>query len=41
MGWGDPETGISLGFCTNGFNDYLTIGRRITAISSLAASCAV
>jgi len=40
MGWGDPETGISLGFCTNGFNDYLTIGRRITAISSLAASCA-
>jgi CubicO group peptidase (beta-lactamase class C family) len=38
IGWGDPETGISLGFCTNGFNDYLTIGRRITAISSLAAS---
>jgi CubicO group peptidase (beta-lactamase class C family) len=41
MGWGDPETGISLGFCTNGFNDYLTIGRRITAISSLAASSAL
>jgi len=41
MGWGDPETGISLGFCTNGFNDWMTIGRRITAISSLAASCAV
>ncbi len=41
MGWGDPETGISLGFCTNGFNDCMTIGRRITAISSLAASCAL
>jgi CubicO group peptidase (beta-lactamase class C family) len=41
IGWGDPETGISLGFCTNGFNDWMTIGRRITAISSLAASCAL
>jgi len=41
MGWGDPETGISLGYCTNGFVDWLTIGRRITAISSLAAVCAV
>jgi CubicO group peptidase (beta-lactamase class C family) len=41
IGWGDPETGISLGFCTNGFNDWMTIGRRITAISSLAASCGV
>jgi CubicO group peptidase (beta-lactamase class C family) len=41
IGWGDPETGISLGFCTNGFNDWMTIGRRVTAISSLAASCAI
>jgi CubicO group peptidase (beta-lactamase class C family) len=41
IGWGDPDTGISLGFCTNGFNDWMTIGRRITAISSLAASSAV
>jgi CubicO group peptidase (beta-lactamase class C family) len=40
IGWGDPETGISLGYCTNGFVDYLTLGRRVTAISSLAAVCA-
>lgn len=40
IGWGDPETGISVGYCTNGFVDVLTQGRRITAISSLAANCA-
>jgi CubicO group peptidase (beta-lactamase class C family) len=37
IAWGDPETGISLGYCTNGFTDYMTLGRRVTAISSLAA----
>ena len=41
IAWGDPETGISLGYCTNGFADYVTIGRRLTAISSLAAACAI
>jgi CubicO group peptidase (beta-lactamase class C family) len=41
IGWGDPETGISVGYCTNGFVDWKTLGRRVTAISSLAASCAV
>lgn len=41
IGWGDPATGISLGYCTNGFVDWKTSGRRITAISSLAAKCAV
>jgi CubicO group peptidase (beta-lactamase class C family) len=40
IAWGDPETGISVGYCTNGFVDWVTSGRRITAISSLAASCA-
>jgi len=40
IGWGDPESGISLGYLTNGFVDWMTMGRRITAISSLAASCA-
>jgi CubicO group peptidase (beta-lactamase class C family) len=40
VGWGDPDTGISLGYCTNGFVDWMTLGRRITAISSLAAVCA-
>ena len=39
IAWGDPETGISLGYCTNGFNDWMTVGRRVTAISSLAAVC--
>ena len=39
VGWGDPETGISVGYCTNGFLDEIQQGRRITAISSLAASC--
>lgn len=39
IGWGDPETGISVGYCTNGFLDEIQQGRRITAISSLAGSC--
>jgi CubicO group peptidase (beta-lactamase class C family) len=40
IGWGDPATGISLGYCTNGFdrND-LRQGRRGVAISSSAAVC--
>ncbi len=41
LGWGDPETGISVGYCTNGFVDFITLGRRVTAISSLAANCAL
>ena len=40
IAWGDPETGISVGYCTNGFVDYLTLGRRVTAIGSLAGNCA-
>lgn len=36
IGWGDPETGISVGYCTDGFVDDLTQGRRGVAISSLA-----
>lgn len=40
IAWGDPETGISVGYCTNGFVDWQAMGRRITAISSLAAGCA-
>ena len=39
IGWGDPETGISVGYCTNGFTDFMTMARRITAISSLAGNC--
>ena len=41
IAWGDPETGISVGYCTNGFVDLMTQGRRITAISSLAATSAL
>ena len=42
IGWVDPTTGISLGYCTNGFdrND-MRQGRRGVGISSLAAVCAV
>ena len=40
IGWGDPESGISLGYCTNGIVDWKTLGRRVTAVSSLAAGCA-
>ena len=41
IGWGDPVSGISIGYCTNGFdrND-IRQGRRGVAISSLAAVCA-
>jgi CubicO group peptidase (beta-lactamase class C family) len=41
IAWGDPETGISVGYCTNGFTDFMSMGRRVTAISSLAAACAL
>jgi len=39
IAWGDPETGISVGYATNGFADPIAMGRRITAISSLAGNC--
>jgi CubicO group peptidase (beta-lactamase class C family) len=39
IAWRDPETGISVGYCTNGFTDFMTMARRITAISSLAGNC--
>jgi CubicO group peptidase (beta-lactamase class C family) len=39
IAWGDPETGISVGYCTNGFVDVMTMGRRLTAIGSLAGAC--
>ncbi len=41
IGWGDPETGISVGYCTDGFLDEVLHGRRITAIGSLAGQCLV
>ncbi|MCH8160836.1 MAG: serine hydrolase, partial [Chloroflexi bacterium] len=41
LAWGDPVSGISVGYVTNGFVDLQTLGRRVTAISSLAANCAL
>ena len=40
IAWGDPESGISVGYCLDGFADWMVQGRRVTAISSLAGSCA-
>ncbi|MDX6582938.1 MAG: hypothetical protein QOI10_2122, partial [Solirubrobacterales bacterium] len=40
LAWGDPETGLSLAYCTNGIDRHtLRQGRRGVAISSLAAQC--
>jgi CubicO group peptidase (beta-lactamase class C family) len=39
VGWGDPETGLSLGYVTNGFDRHpVREGRRGVGISSRAAS---
>jgi len=41
LAWGDPATGISLGYCTNGFDRHpVRQARRGVALSSLAASLA-
>jgi len=41
LAWGDPETGISLGYCTNGMDRHpVRQARRGVAISSLAAALA-
>jgi CubicO group peptidase (beta-lactamase class C family) len=39
IAWGDPVTGISLGYCTEGFQEDLTQRRRGVEIGSLAGSC--
>ncbi|MFN0147904.1 MAG: serine hydrolase domain-containing protein [Dehalococcoidia bacterium] len=41
VAWGDPETGISVGYTTHGFVDMEPSARRTSAISSLAGSCAL
>ena len=42
IAWGDPESGISIGYCTNGFDrDPIRQGRRGVGISSRAALCAL
>ncbi len=40
IAWADPETGISLGYCTNGHDrDTIRQARRGIGISSRAAAC--
>ena len=42
IAWADPATGLSFGYLTNGHDrDLLREGRRIIALSSLAAVCAL
>jgi CubicO group peptidase (beta-lactamase class C family) len=42
IAWADPETGISIGYCTNGLDrNPFRQARRTTAISSRAAVCAL
>jgi CubicO group peptidase (beta-lactamase class C family) len=39
LAWGDPESGVSLGYCTNGMDRHpLRAARRGVAISSLAGA---
>lgn len=41
LAWGDPETGVSLGYCTNGMDRHpVRQARRGVALSSLAADVA-
>ena len=40
IGWGDPETGISVGYCTNGHDrNAIRQARRSVSISNKAAVC--
>jgi CubicO group peptidase (beta-lactamase class C family) len=42
IGWADPATGISVGYCTNGFDRHvIRQARRGVGISSRAAACAI
>jgi CubicO group peptidase (beta-lactamase class C family) len=42
IGWADPATGISIGYCTNGYDrDVIREARRGIGISSRAAICAL
>lgn len=41
IAWGDPATGISVGFVTNGFVDAAHMTERSRSISMLAAECLV
>ena len=39
LAWGDPDSGISLGYCTNGMDRHpMRQARRGVGVSSLAAA---
>lgn len=41
IAWGDPTSGLSFGYCTNGLDEnILREGRRTIALASLAGNCA-
>jgi CubicO group peptidase (beta-lactamase class C family) len=41
IAWGDPTTGLSFGYCTNGLDEhFLRESRRTTALASHAGNCA-
>jgi len=41
IAWGDPATGLSFGYCTNGLDEhFIRESRRTVAIASLAGLCA-
>lgn len=41
IAWGDPASGLSFGYCTNGLDEnFLREARRTTALASLAGLCA-
>ena len=39
VAWGDPESGISVGFCTNGFVAPERIEQRSRTVSGMASAC--
>jgi CubicO group peptidase (beta-lactamase class C family) len=39
IAWGDPISGISLGYCTNGFVGLEAQRHRTAEVSTLAARC--
>ena len=41
IAWGDPETGFSIGYCTNGFRSVEDIYNRNREISQLATDCLI
>lgn len=41
IAWGDPQTGLSVGFCSSGLGPWVETGRRVTELSTLAAECVV